>query len=332
MANICETNISVVGLKEPSETFVKALSKAMFEIDLDDMDVEKWGCNKGEDGKFYQYIPVPPPFRLTDGFEYVDKPPLCRIPLTDGTIHEYVDGPPDGWKQARREVDPKTWHARLVEEQDIHLCILYPREFVKCGVSVPRFYVETKWQPPYEQVKKASEAFPDLLFHAHYFLEQDGPSGEFVLKGGKLLEETGSGKSWYLFDEIKFPSMSLLPKYMPLTLAQRGQAAVETARDFVKRVHQVIHDNRFIESPYNEYRDPKKLTETTKAIDALLAHCEKAAKTLTFEGVFLSDGQETPPDISDAWPEPENCGVPADFEELRKKSEQTEIGPVEEYL
>jgi len=198
MANICETTISVVGLKEPPETFVKALSKAMFEIDLDDMDVEKWGCNKGEDGKFYQYIHVPPPSRLKDGFEYVDKPPLYRIPFTDGTVHEYVDAAHDEWKQARREVDPKTWYARLVEEQDIHLCILYPREpFVKCGFSVPRFYVETKWEPPFQQVNKASEAFPDLLFHVRWFIEQDGPSGEFVLKGGKLLERTESGASWY---------------------------------------------------------------------------------------------------------------------------------------
>jgi hypothetical protein len=290
MANICETNISVVGLKEPPETFVKALSKALFEIDLDDMDVEKWGCNKGEDGKFYQFIHVPPPFRLKDGFEYVDKPPLCRIPFTDGTVHEYVDAAHDGWKQARREVDPKTWYARLVEEQDISPYVLYPREpFVKCGVSVPRFYVETKWEPPYEQVKKASEAFPDLLFHVRWFIEQDGPSGEFVLKGGKLLERTESGASWYLFDELKYPSMSLLPKYVPLALAQRGAAAVDDAIQLVKRLHFVIHDPRFAESRYQPLRDVRKFEETRETLDALLAYMEEAAKSLTFEGVLLPD-------------------------------------------
>jgi hypothetical protein len=42
MANICQSTISVVGLKETPETFVTAPSKAMFEVDLDkDVDTNQ---------------------------------------------------------------------------------------------------------------------------------------------------------------------------------------------------------------------------------------------------------------------------------------------------
>jgi len=151
MANICETSISVVGLKESPETFVKALSKAMFDIDLDNMEVEQWGCKKRDGGKFYD----------EEGCYCAERP---------------------GFHTHQHEVDPKTWYARLVEKQDIRFCVLYPREFVKCGVSVPRFYVETKWQAPYKNVMKASAAFPDLLFHAHHFLERTGRAASLSSK------------------------------------------------------------------------------------------------------------------------------------------------------
>jgi hypothetical protein len=327
MANICVSLIAVIGLKEPPEEFVKKLSRTMFGIDLDSMDLSKWdGPYKCEGGKLCHIY----------GEHRIELQAIHDTTgLVEGKFYD-IDTDLKGNIVSVEEVDGKTWYKKIVHDTKgggyPPLCVLVPdKPFIKAGVAVPRFRVETKWAPPVKQLGKASETFPDLLFSLDHFLEMDGPSGEIILRGGKGIEETYSHESWYLFDKLKYPRTSLLEKYMDLTLAQRGQAAVETARDFVKRVHQVIQDNRFIESPYNEYRDPKKLTETTKAIDALLAHCEKAAKTLTFEGVFLSDGQETP-DISDAWPEPENCGVPADFEELRKKSEQTEIGPVEEYL
>ncbi len=270
MAIACESIISVVGLKEPPETFVKALSKSMFGIDLDDMEVENWGCERGDDGKFY-----------------------------DITLR--VDHRTRTTTSVRKEADPKTWYAELLNDREIRLCVLYPREpFVKCGVSVPRFYVLTKWPPPYEQMKNASEAFPDLLFHVRWFIEQDGPSGEFVLKGGKRLEETVSGASWYLlFDNLNYPSMSLLPKYMPLTLAQRGAAAVDDAIELVKRLHCVIHSPRFAESRYQPFRDQRKFEETREALDTLLAYMQIAANSLTFEGVFL-------PDMTDAETEVRN--------------------------
>lgn len=203
MANICETSISVVGLKEPADTFIEKLSHVMFNV---------------------------------------------------AAPH---------------------------------------KPFVAGGVSVPRFFVETKWNPPYEEVKKASEAFPDLLFHVRYFIEQDGPTGEFVFKGGKRLEDIESDASdLYLFEEIKFPSLSLLPKYMSLTLAQRGTAAVEDAIELIKRVHRIIHSPKFVESRYSPFRDKRKTKQTRETLDALLAHMEEAAKSLTFEGVFLPDMTE----------------------------------------
>ena len=51
MANVCETSITVIGLKEAAETFAKALSKAMFGIDLDNLESKQWGEDERMDGK-----------------------------------------------------------------------------------------------------------------------------------------------------------------------------------------------------------------------------------------------------------------------------------------
>jgi len=51
MANVCETKITIIGLKEPAEAFVKALSKAMFGIDLDNLQPQEWGEGNSVDGK-----------------------------------------------------------------------------------------------------------------------------------------------------------------------------------------------------------------------------------------------------------------------------------------
>ncbi len=40
--NICENTITVIGVQEEPETFVKTLSKALFEIDLDNLDPVEW--------------------------------------------------------------------------------------------------------------------------------------------------------------------------------------------------------------------------------------------------------------------------------------------------
>jgi hypothetical protein len=51
MANVCETKITVIGVKEAAEIFVKALSKATFGIDLDNLEPKQWGENISADGK-----------------------------------------------------------------------------------------------------------------------------------------------------------------------------------------------------------------------------------------------------------------------------------------
>ena len=293
MANICETRISVVGLEESPETFVKALSKAMFDIDLDNMDLKQWGCAQDENGRFFDV-------------EYAKDSDLTVEAKKDceGKFQEVItkrdpsDDLASGIK-VLKEIFPNTWYQELVKKFDLRrgsygkLCVLYMLEpFVKCGVSAPRFYVETKSETPYDQLKKASKAFPDLLFHAEWWIEPDGPTGEYVLRGGRLREDTRSGASWYLFDKIEFPSMSLLPKYMDLTLAQRGAAAVDDAIELIKRLHFVVHHPGFTDSRYSPFRDQEKTEQTQATLDALLAHMEEAAKTLTFEGVLLPNMTE----------------------------------------
>jgi len=81
--------------------------------------------------------------------------------------------------------------------------------------------------------------------------------------------------------------MSLLPKYMTLTLAQRGAAAVDDATELIKGLQYIIHHPAFVESRYSPWRDQSKTEQTRETLDALLAHMEEAAKSLTFDGVFL---------------------------------------------
>jgi hypothetical protein len=51
MANVCETTITVVGLNDAAEIFVKALSKAMFGVDLDNLEPKRWGEDDSVNGK-----------------------------------------------------------------------------------------------------------------------------------------------------------------------------------------------------------------------------------------------------------------------------------------
>jgi hypothetical protein len=239
----------------------------------------------------------------------------------------------DTAKWGHPEMDGKTWYRKIAHDKYPPLCILVPGvPFVAAGVAVPRFKVETKWKPPYEQLLKASVALPDLTFSLGFWIDQDGPTGEIIIRAGKEIEHDVTPESWYLFDQIKYPRLSLLLRYIPMTLAQRGQAAIETARDFVEHVHGVLHDRRFIESPYDEYRDRKAVRETTKVIEALLAHCETAAKTLSFKGVFVSDDEVSRSKACEDWPDTEGSEVPADFEKLPTESVQTRIGLVEQHF
>ena len=51
MANVCKTTITVVGLNDAAEIFVKVLSKAMFGVDLDNLIPKQWGEDDSVDGK-----------------------------------------------------------------------------------------------------------------------------------------------------------------------------------------------------------------------------------------------------------------------------------------
>ena len=108
MGNICRNTITVAGLKESTDTFLKAFSKVMFSIDLDVLDPSRWGASE----------------------------------------------------------DAKGWYSKLVEEyreegpREVRYCILYPQPpFSKLGIVAPRFYVETKWEPPINALVTASEQF-----------------------------------------------------------------------------------------------------------------------------------------------------------------------------
>jgi hypothetical protein len=59
--------------------------------------------------------------------------------------------------------------------------------YEKFGITVPSFYVGTKWHPAGEELTKASEAFPDLTFHISWDVE--GSVGEAVIKNGMVKEK-----------------------------------------------------------------------------------------------------------------------------------------------
>jgi hypothetical protein len=241
MANVCETTIAVIGLKESPTTFVRALSKAMFSIDLDDLDPKQWG----EEGS----------------------------------------------------VDGKTWYGTLVDdyrrERAARYCILNPKEpYEKLGVTVPRFYVETKWGTPVKAIREASKTFPDLTFHVDWWVEPDGPSGELVIRNGGYIDEILRPASCYLFDDaVLYPKISLLPAHLPYTLAQRAALRLEDTIHVIDGLSQILDDDRFRNSPFNEYRNAEKIKTHRAGLATLRDSIVEGAKQLDFEGVFL-DAQE----------------------------------------
>ena len=169
--------------------------------------------------------------------------------------------------------------------------ILYPKEpYSRLGVTAPRFYCETKWEPPIAEVSKASKAFGQMTFHLAWWLTQDGPTGELVIRNGEILESIRRRGSWYLFDwPILYPTISLLPAHMPLTLAQRGALRVEDAIHIIENLRGILDDKSFTESPCQPYRDPQKIEQTRQVLNGLLDQMQNAAKQLTFDGVFIND-------------------------------------------
>jgi len=243
MANTCKNTITVIGLKDAPETFVKSLSKVMFGIDLDDMDPKKWDDDASVDGKTWY------------------------VSLTD----EY-----------RRE------GARAAQYNVLYL----DEPYSKFGVTAPRYYLETKWQMPFDEIAKASEAFPNLTFHVAWWLLQDGPTGEFVMANGELEEWFQRKASWYLFDwPVIYPSISLLSAHLSYTLAQQATLRVGDAIALVEGLFRILEDNRFTTSPCQAYRDQAKVEETRKTLCTLLEQMRKAEEQLTFEGTFINDSR-----------------------------------------
>lgn len=248
MANTCKNTITIIGLQETPETFVKALSKAMFGIDLDAMDPKIWGDDERIDGKTWYNI-------LTNEF--------------------------------RREGG----HAARYG-------ILYPKEpYSRLGITAPRYYLETKWKPPIDEILKASRAFPELTFHLDWWVLQDGPVGEFVMRHGDIVESIQRHGSWYLFDwDVRYPLLSLLPAHLPYTLAQRGALRVEDAIQTIERLRRVLADDRFENSPhtpFSECRDTEKTERLQAGLAALHDSLVDQAKRLDFKGVFLEERELT---------------------------------------
>jgi hypothetical protein len=202
---------------------------------------------------------------------------------------------PNQWGE-NSTVEAKDWYGSLVEEYRregayaARYCIPYPQKpLEKCGVTLPRYYVETKWKSPFDEIRKASEMFPQLVFHVDWLLLQDGPKGEYVMRGGEAVEGIQRGGSRYLFDPLLHPSLSLLSAHMPFTLAQHGAQRVGDAIGIIEQLRGILDDKRFVESPYQDYRDMAKLGKTRETLDSMLDQMKDAAKTLDFQGVLITD-------------------------------------------
>jgi len=121
-----------------------------------------------------------------------------------------------------------------------------------------------------------------------WWIEQDGPSGELVIRNGDDIDESFRPSSWYLFDDAVFyPTVSLLPAHLPYTVAQRGALRILDAIQTIEGLDRILSDRRFIDSPYSNERDQVALDQTKKTLTELLAQMRSSAAQLTFEGVFL---------------------------------------------
>jgi hypothetical protein len=243
MANVCRNTLTLIGLQEAPESFVKLLSKIMLGVDLDLMDPAMWGEDSNIDGK--------------------------------------------------------SWYRSLVDEyrrngvRAARYGILYPTEpYSRLSVTAPRYYLETKWEPPVEELSKASKAFPKVTFHLAWWVLQDGPTGELVIRNSELLESIKRASSWYLFDwHVLYPTVSLLAAHLPHTLAQYGALRVEDGIDTIRELRRILDENSFTDSPCQAYRDPQKVEQTRQTLDGLLEQMQSAAQQMTFEGVFINDSR-----------------------------------------
>lgn len=194
-------------------------------------------------------------------------------------------------------IDGKSWYTTLVDEfrrEGVYAArygVLYPvKPYDRLGVTAPRFYCETKWEPLLDQLVAASKAFPTLIFHIDWWL-QDGPSGEAVIKNGQVIELIKRRGSSYLFDwPLRYPKVSLLPAHLPFTLAQRAALRVQDAANIIEDLRCILDDHRFKHSslrPFSECRDKQKTDKLQAGLTALHQSLIEQAKQLDFKDVFL---------------------------------------------
>jgi hypothetical protein len=78
---------------------------------------------------------------------------------------------------------------------------------------------------------------------------------------------------------------------MGLTLAQHGASRVQDAIETIERLRNILDNSRFIDSPFHEYRNGRKLSVTKRTLDDLLTFMRQAAKDLNFDEVFLEEAE-----------------------------------------
>jgi hypothetical protein len=203
---------------------------------------------------------------------------------------------PGDWGE-NATIDGTTWYGSLVEEYRrkgaTNYYILYPSEpYTRMGTTTPCYYVETKWSTPIDELRKASQAFPSLTFHVAWWVGQDGPSGEYVVCNGEMLENIERRRSWYLFDPITHPIVSLLSAHLPLSLTQHAAARLEDAIDLVRGLKAVLDGERFLHSPYTPFsdvRDQVKTANVRAGLTSLLDSMATQVKQIDFSGVLLEE-------------------------------------------
>jgi hypothetical protein len=194
-------------------------------------------------------------------------------------------------------VNGKAWYSTLTAEYRkegsyaARCCILYLTEpYVKFGITIPRLYVETKWETPLDKLCQVSKLFPDLKFHVDWWISQDGPAGEYVSCNGEVVESIKRLGSQYLFDSILYPSIGLLSAHLPLTLTQHATARLHDAIALVRGLKEVLEDDRFKYSshtPFSACRDDQQTAKVYGALSALLLSMTKQVEQIDFHNVLL---------------------------------------------
>jgi hypothetical protein len=233
-----KSKITVIGLDTPPDLFLKALSMKMFDVDIDNLEPNRWGFDPG-------------------------------ITSYRSLVEEFQ-------KQGNAKFG-----------------VLYSEQaFELLGFTAPRFYVETKYEAPIDELRRASNKFPELTFHLKWRGVPEGPSGEIVIRCGACINELFSPIGQGLFDEVLYPSIGLLPAHLPYTLAQRASLRLEHAIEIVESLVDILDDHRFRHSesrPFSDCRDSQKTSRVRADLKAIYRSLVTSAHQINFERVFLEE-------------------------------------------